>query len=421
MSQDSGSEYSDSDAEGSAAPRLRPLHLRPSPPHKDAEDNSDDELITEDAPAGANEYAGGGRLGIPQAMASLEPPLDGMREGKPPLRVDLRRHVLAGDIVNMLGGNKWGHMVLLLAVRVFEFRELLDVTPLVKKDERVPAAQVIDRDVSIFFLRVLQSASNMADINFSTIGVVVHPDTKDLCMVRVALGCAQLCTGVDGLPMVAEILMSPFGKDLDVGLLQEAVKETRSADQNTKWSKGTAVRSYLRKAELAPRRYATPARKQKLAGDLRASWLARPICSTVPARVWQHYLHRRSRLHRDDLPNTNEVGDCMVRGVGRGSHLLYCGQPGGVPAERWCGTCADASADGTCGPERGPQCAACLEAQGGKASDDPVLDIAFVEDVLRIMPVKDDRVLPEELSRALVATRLWKRVDLRKRPPRHRR
>jgi len=77
--------------------------------------------------------------------------------------------------------------------------------------------------------------------------------------------------------------------------------------------------------------------------------------------------------------------------------------------------------DTMCGPDSGSQCNECLHTHWALASDEPDPHLAFVEDVLRIMPVKDDRVLPDELCKALMDTRLWAQLDLRKRPPVHRR
>lgn len=428
------------DSDGGAC--AGPLPLRPSVrpyPYRgvgddDSDEASDEAIVEAEGQGGVNDYAGGGRLGIPQAMPSLEePPQAGLRQGAPPADLDIRRYVRCGDIVNLLGGNKWGHMALLLAVKVYTFRRLLDVAPLQAKggSEAAPTeARELGhgQDVSVFFLRVLQSASNMADINISTIGVIVHPDTKDLCMIKVVPAGVQLCTGVDGLPIVAETWMSPFGGDtLDLGLLQEATSEARQAGQNNRWSKGTAVRSYLRTAALKPARYATRESKKKLARDLRDSWKARPICSTLPARVWQMYLQRRAAMPRNPLPDMNGADEPMARGTGRGEHRLYCGRGGTVQAQEvadagscWSFFCLPSQA-GACGPDEGPQCDACLSAQWAEPSDDPDPDIAFVEDVLRIMPVKDDRVLPEDLCRALAATRVWTRVDLHRGLPPHRR
>merc|ERR1712008_125085 len=93
-------------------------------------------------------------------------------------------------------------------------------------------------------------------------------------------------------------------------------------------------------------------------------WRARPVCSTVPPRTWQIYLLKKAYRH-------------LV-------------EPPGVQKQPPSGTAGQA------------------------------LEAAWVEDVLRLMPVRDDRVLPEELCSLLTGTTFWKSLDLSRGPPKHR-
>lgn len=245
--------------------------------------------------------------------------------------------------------------------------------------------------------------------------------------------------GCDNRPVVAAILLSPLNSTtMDFSLFQLTVKELVSAPQDNKWSLRTGVRGVLRKAPLHPDRYVTREKKQRLASKLGDKWLDRPICSTVPARAWQKYLLKRSHQERRQLPTRNSTGAPVGRGIRRGSHLLYCGRNCVDPARARdaklqsgaCGAglsqciCAG-SIDpygpiGRCGPDDGRQCKECFGSQWALPSDDPNPEVAWVEDVLRLMPVKDDRVTPTELCAELVATELWTAVDFLSGPPAHR-
>lgn len=202
--------------------------------------------------------------------------------------------------------------------------------------------------------------------------------------------------------MHVDVLLSPFSAStLDLDTFRLAVEEVQRAPQDCKWSFKTAVRSYLKDASIDPRRYQTRDSKRKLAAKLSSTWRQRPVCSTVPPRVWQKYLLKARQRPAPAPPGANRGGAGMARGRAAGAHLLYCGR--------------------ACGPLEGPQCADCLSAQWASASDDPDPEVAWVEDLLRLMPVRDDRVLPRELAGILLDTRLWRPLDLRRGPPGHRR
>eukprot|EP00435_Cladocopium_sp_Y103_P038922 s627_g10.t1 len=176
-------------------------------------------------------------------------------------------------------------------------------------------------------------------------------------------------------------------------------------------------------------RYPRRADRKRLAASLQEGWLVRPVCSTVPPRVWQKYLQKRSLLPRAPLPQVNSEGLKIARGRRSGSHQLYCGHclvgDGSDEAEeaRWCYVCGCVGTGSAklCGPKKGKQCLSCLRTQWAHASDDPDNAVAFIEDVLRIIPVKDDRVLPEELVNNLLNTGLWTQLNIRAGVPLHRR
>lgn len=391
-----------------------------------SEESDEDELIhvgddsQEDRSAGANAFA------IPEAFIPFDS--TGMPSAEATMTIspndDLRRYLLPGDIVNILGGNIWGHCGLVTdCSKVSQTPLLLDRIPPREKDGQ-PEVKILDYDIPIFMVDVLQSASNMPDIFVSQMGLVVHPDSKEIVMVKKIPQGAVIRRSPKGTLMLAQVLLSPFNEaTLDRSLLQQVTREVIKAEGG-KWSKKTAVRAFFRKAVLRPKRYKTRRDRQKLAQELENSWLSRPVCSTVPPRVWQKYLQRRSLLTREPLPSENSEEFEMERGQGSWSHLLYCGREGVVPLEEQTDSCTFGlcchSSD-ACGPDRGTQCHDCFLAQWALPSDDPDPQIAFVEDVLRLMPVKDDRCLPEELVAQLLQTHLWQELNLHSRPPAHRR
>lgn len=339
---------------------------------------------------------------------------------------DLRRYLCAGDVINIRGGNVWGHCVLLLAAEtVKEFPRLYDLVPGETKEDP-PTPVLVDRDVPVYLFDCLQSASNLDKIDFTKMAVVVHPDTKEVCVVSVGGGAAELMRGHTGEYMVCQILMSPFNiETLDLPLFKATAAAQVQTQQNNKWSKRTAFRAYLRKAKLRPTSYRSRKSRKALAKVIEASWKQRPVCSSVPPRVWQMYLRQCSQKPRLPLPSENKAGSDVSRGEGAGAHLLQCGREGVVQTQAdksrasWvcAGPCSHVKT-GQCANVN--QCEDCLATQWCLTSDDPDPDVAFVEDVLRLMPVKDDRVLPEELVRRLLKTKLWQELNMRKMLPKHR-
>lgn len=308
------------------------------------------------------------------------------REGQPQQKLDLRRFLRAGDILNYQGGNKWGHVVLILATpKVVQVPVLWDAeepsSPSSKgKVKARDQPKELDRNVNVFLCKVLQSASNMPDINVSSCALIIHPDTAQICAVKEAFGGVRICSGKDGY-VTTELLMSPFSnRTLDYASLHLAIEEVHRVPQDTKWSFKTAVRSYLRSATLWNIKYRSAKSKRRLAESIGEKWRKRPVCSTVPPRVWQKYL------------------------------LKLCYKK-------------DAASDPR-SPLWRPQSAPLLHNghSGGDLDVDPADDakVAWAKLILEYMPVKDDRVLPAELVKILVEGGQWQRVDLKKGPPRHR-
>ena len=201
------------------------------------------------------------------------------------------------------------------------------------------------------------------------------------------------------------------------------------APQDSKWSFRTAVRSYLKTAALPLEKFGDREAKRQLAWRLNEKWRRRPVCSTIPPRVWQKYLLKRCQQPRRSLPSVNLSGEPAARGRGPGSLFLYCGSGEDNPSggdgryAAYCcrAVCGEGRPDGlACGPLEGPQCGDCLGTQWARPSDDQDPEVAWAEDVLRLMPVYDDRVLPEELFRVLEGTRLWTPLDFEAGPPAHR-
>merc|ERR1712048_411315 len=156
------------------------------------------------------------------------------------------------------------------------------------------------------------------------------------------------------------------------------------------------------------------------------------------------YLLKRCQQPRRSLPKKNGVGASLKRGTGAGAHNLYCGRAMDTTCTRRCHTASNPrlhcagwarsayneknenteplmvpAQAAVCGPQ-GPQCSDCMDCQWALPSDDPDPEVAGVDDILRLKPVKDDRVLPEELSRVLLQTRLWQSLDFDHGPPSHR-
>ncbi|CAK9106529.1 unnamed protein product [Durusdinium trenchii] len=398
-----------------------------------SQDSSEDEMVTweDDAGGGHGRHA----LSIPSATANFDVSGTEVKIGNPLSFNDIRRFLLPGDIANILGGNVWGHCGLIIrATEVYRFPVLYGrsaATPFKdKKEGRLRPIVELDFNVDVFILDLLQSASNMPTIFMSQIGVVIHPETHDICMVKRIRGGVLLRESHDGGPLVIQILMSPFtAESLNRQLLSEAVTEVLNTPE-MRWSKATAVRAFFRHALLKPSRYKKKHDRQRLAAHLQEGWLVRPVCSTVPPRVWQKYLQKRSMLPRAPLPVVNTDGLKVSRGRKSGSLLLYCGQ--GMASDdmmeddddyRWCYVCGCGgnTHQKLCGPHKGKQCISCLRAQWTHPSDDPDPQVAFAEDVLRIIPLKDDRVLPEELVTNLLSTGLWSQLNIRAGVPPHRR
>lgn len=385
-----------------------------------SDDESGDEIPEAALHQESDALAGRGLFQIPQASPDIQ--LRDGREGlsaEPPRPYDLRRFIRPGDIINYHGGNAWGHTVLVLATpRVVEVPILVDAEP---------SVAVLDTRVPAYVLKVLQSASNMLEICISNCCLVVHPLTKQICAAKDVRGGVRLSSGRDGNPIVAEVLLSPFSEQtLDANIFRLAVEEVQRAPQDSKWSFKTAVRSYLKKADLKAEKYMTNERKLRLAAKLNDRWRERPVCSTIPPRVWQKYFLKRCQQERQPLPSLSCVGYPIHRGRGSGSHLLYCGKPLSdvedqelaVRNTRVDSCCISPVAQPQlCGPWEGPQCIECLKTQAGLPSDAPDPEVAWAEDVLRMMPVKDDRVLPDELCKVLRATRLWHTLDFSLGPP----
>jgi len=222
----------------------------------------------------------------------------------------------------------------------------------------------------------LQSASNMRDIAESTVCMVVHPARKVVCPVGPLKDGFRVSIGHSG-PVEVQILMSPLDNTcLDFALFRLAVQEVVRAPHDSKWSMRTAVRSYLRNAAIKPSRYQQAKDKMKLGLKLSERWAARPICSTVPARIWQKYFLKKAYK---DSPLSSGSTDRGNKGC---ASLCWTTVP----------TVSNFSAEA-----------------------------AFADVVLKYVPVRDDRVLPEDLVAILTGTGCWDILDLESGPPLRRR
>lgn len=413
---------------------------------------SEEEITPTHYELGPDRVVGQGRLGIPEAPpeVNLSNVQRQLRSASPPTDLDLRRFVRAGDVLNYIGGNMWGHTVIALSTPIaFEVPVLYgpeqkngstteefliallktDDTRLgisvddetdksciivkavnegglvhewnlanpqlqVQQEDRIVAVngvqgnafelftegqrsgvlqmrlcravkrRTLERNATAYAINVLQSASNQRDIRAALVVLAVHPETRRVCAARVAEDCAQLCQGHDG-PVHVQVIMSPFDNDsLDAELFRFAVDEVKRAPLNQAWSFRTAVKSYLRRAHLRADRYKGEQRRLQLAQRLCEGWQARPVCSTIPPRVWLKYLLKKA--YKQCLRPDGTQGQPPLGAAGHG------------------------------------------------------LELAWLEEVLRLMPIRDDRVLPEELCKRLVGTGFWKELDLSRGPPKHR-
>lgn len=326
-----------------------------------------------------------------------------MKHPEPPVHpsVDLRRFIRAGDIINYNGSNAWGHAVAVLC------------SPYAKKVAALHEANyVLARPAVVFAVRVAESASNLDSIGIQTHCLAVHPHTGFVCGVKLHGNSATVSLGQNG-PVEAQVLLSPLRTDTtDFPLFYLAIADLKNAQQDLKWSMQTAVRSYLRKATLRAGKYSGARGKQKLATQMGERWRARPICSSVPVRLWQIYLLKRSYGQRFELPPKNLAGAPFKRGRGSSDHLMYCGRQLQLGAKEEVFICGKGG--------QGFQCLDCLRGQWALPSDAYDEDVAWAEDVLRLMPVKDDRVLPGELLKILLGTGLWEQLSLARGPPLHR-
>mmetsp|Transcript_121984 Transcript_121984/g.352384 ORF Transcript_121984/g.352384 Transcript_121984/m.352384 type:complete len:706 (-) Transcript_121984:71-2188(-) len=235
---------------------------------------------------------------------------------------------------------------------------------------------VLAYNIPVYAVEVLQSASNMRDISESTVCLIVHPLRNVVCPVGPMKEGFRVSIGHSKAPVQVQVLMSPLDNwSLDFNLFRLAVQEVVRAPHDQKWSMRTAVRSYLRHAAIRPEKYQQAKDKMKLGSKLSERWAYRPICSTVPARVWQKYYLKRAYKDRATESNSprHSVTSC--------STLCLTSVP----------TAGDFSAEA-----------------------------AFADEVLRCMPVRDDRVLPEDLVNILMGTGQWDQLELEKGPPQRR-
>lgn len=409
-------------------------------------------------PSETEAAVGKGVMAIPTAAASVDQTVfkRKMKPVQPDQAWDLRRFVRPGDVLTYLGGNRWGHCVMALSVpqafetptlysaerlprgcipadafsvrlardleqpldltlqgddedrclvlgsiqlggpldvwngqhperRLWAQDRVLEVNGVRGAPEDMLAAcegqqilslvvwrptefAVLAHNVPVFPLRVLQSASNMRDIAESTVCLVVHPFRGTLCSIGPLREGFRVNQGHSG-PVEVQILLSPLcRKTMDLSLFRLAVCEVMRAPRDQKWSMRTAVRSYLRNAALKPERFKSQKDKVRLGRKLSETWARRPICSTVPPRVWQKYLLKEAYKKRHDKDRV------AGHGTGKGH-----GATGSFSAEA-----------------------------------------AFAEQVLRIVPVKDDRVLPADLVAILTDTGAWETLSLEQGPPQRR-
>lgn len=397
---------------------------------------------------------------LPQAVSAVDKTFfrRNMRPAVPHVDEDLRRFVRPGDVLNYLGGNRWGHVVMAMSelqafeaptlysterlptgcipadafpVRLVWTREQqpkqLELTIQGEDDHKVlvcgpvhaggpidvwsrqnsaqrlrahdrileangirgspqemlaacdgqqvlnlivwrPAEiAVLGHNVPIYPVRVLQSASNMRDIAESTVCLIVHPLRKTICSVGPLREGFRINQGHMG-PVEVQILLSPLSRiTMDVDLFRLAVDEVTRAPRDQKWSMRTAVRSYLRHAELKPVRFKREKDKLKLGRKMSEYWAKRPICSTVPPRIWQKYLLKSAYKGR----RGHHHGSFAGLGTGSGH-----------------GATGNFSAEAT-----------------------------FAELVLQYVPLKDDRVLPADLQKILLGTGAWDALNLASGPP----
>jgi len=218
---------------------------------------------------------------------------------------------------------------------------------------------VVARNVPIFPIKALQSASNRCDISETNVCLVIHPFRKILCPIGTFKDGFRIQQG-HGRPVEVQVLMSPLNRStLDMKIFRLVCDEVTRAPQDHKWSKRTAVRSYLRHAQIRPEKYWRQKDKVKLGRKLSEKWAVRPICSTVPPRIWQKYFLK---------------SEYKIRG------------------ERHTG-------------------------QDHVTANNFSAEASFADAILKFVPVKDDRVLPEALVSILLGTGAWSEIDFEQGPP----
>lgn len=302
--------------------------------------------------------------------------------GWPEDKYDLRQYLGVGDVLNLHGRNHWGHTLLVLD------------TPraiVVPKVKDAWGNDVMD-NANVFVTRTLESASNLDKILVTVTLLLVHPETKivvsvwlsdDRTHVELEPGAGAL-PGMKSVICPVDVVLSPLDVNtLDEEVLRLSVDETRFAMQDQAWSLRTGVRALLRNGLLDRNKFQEDDRKLELASKIEDKWRERPVCSTVPPRVWQKYLLKLSyKRFESSATKTENFGRSRTASV---------------PASR------------------------CSNDTGVQYSTAPDPDIAWVEDVLRFMPVKDDRILPSELMNALAHVgEGWSWLDFDHGPPVHR-
>jgi len=267
------------------------------------------------SPNGGLRRADEGLGGMGAAAAEIFTGFARCPEANPNPVFDLRRFIRCGDILNYLGGNKWGHIVLILGTPTA--KEVPVLFDMERVDPVTNGRFIVElaRDVPVYLCNVLQSASNMQDINTTSCAFVVHPQTQQICAVKEISRGVQLSAGREG-PVTCQILMSPFNNaNLDIPNFRLAVEEVHRAAQDTKWSFRTAIRGYLRSAALRVSKYRSVYGKRQLANLMEEKWRKRPVCSTVPPRVWQKYFLKACIKHRDYMQNGSDPELAWVEAV----------------------------------------------------------------------------------------------------------
>lgn len=179
----------------------------------------------------------------------------------------------------------------------------------------------------------------------------------------------------------------PLRSDLRVNLMHEVLSDMRQTQAN--WSARTAARAVLRSAEWTSDKRRDAA---KTMSEIKASWESAPICTSVVISFWQRYLHR--------IATSPSVGGATH--FSAGERVAYFSQS----MQEWIDAVVVTAYRDAHGAVLFYDLDIKVGAMPGHIRREEFLgrkagDAHAVELIMKYMPIKADRGLPGDLTKAM--------------------